>query len=173
MPGRDTSAWHGRYARGRCCAGRGGLGGRVRAPRGDGGMMRKGFLIVAAVLSSCGNRPNPPAAEKKDAAPVDAEAVELAARPLGMPDLAAYGWRKRAGQPAFRLARKAEDRGDWAEVVASCTQALAADPDHLEAAWLLAIGHAKLGENDRVAAPLSQAVAGELARWGTPSLEHP
>ncbi|MGH9885151.1 MAG: tetratricopeptide repeat protein [bacterium] len=135
--------------------------------------MSKAALIMATVLSSCGNRPNPPPPEKKDAAPVDAAVVELAARPLGMPDLAAYGWRKRGGQPAFRLARKGEERGDWAAVVASCRQALAADADHLEAAWLLAIGYAKLGQNDQVLAPLSQAVAGELARWGTPSLEHP
>jgi hypothetical protein len=134
---------------------------------------RKVALIVAAMLSACGNRPDPPAAAKKDAAPADAEAVELVARPLGLPDLAAYGWRKRAGQPAFRLARKSEDRGDWPAVVASCKQALAADPDHLEAAWLMAIGLAKLGQTDQVVAPLHQAVAGELARWGTPSLEHP
>lgn len=136
-------------------------------------MMHKVALIVAAMLSACGNRPNPPVAEKKDAAPADAEAIEIGARPLGVPELAVYGWRKRAGQPAFRLARKAEERGDWPAVVASCRQALAEDPDHLEAAWLLAIGLAKLGENDQVAAPLHQAVAGELARWGTPSLEHP
>ncbi|HEU4734012.1 MAG TPA: hypothetical protein VFT22_39240 [Kofleriaceae bacterium] len=90
-----------------------------------------------------------------------------------MPALSAYRWRKGAGQPAFRLARKAEDRDDWATVVATCTQALAADPGHLDAAWLLAVGYAKLGQPDRVLAPLSQAVAGDFGKWGPASLEHP
>src|ERR1043165_9530059 len=124
MPGRDTSAWHGRVAGGVCCtrtkrARPAATGPAREPPRARSRMTRKALLlIVAAVSSSCGNRPNPPPPEKKDAAPVDAEVVELAARPLGMADLAAYGWRKRAGQPAFRLARKAEERGDWAAVVA-------------------------------------------------------
>jgi hypothetical protein len=131
-------------------------------------------LIVAALLSGCGNRPGPAPAEKKDAAPADGEvAVEIAARPLGLPELAAYGWRRRAGQPAFRTARKAEDQGDWPAVIAACKEALAADAGHLEAAWLLAIGYAKVGQLDAVAEPLQQAEAGEFARWGQASLDHP
>jgi hypothetical protein len=63
-------------------------------------------FVIAALLAACGNRPSPPVADKKDAAPADAEAaVEIAGRALGLPDLAAYGWRRRAGQPAFRNAR--------------------------------------------------------------------
>src|SRR5262249_4025301 len=120
-------------------------------------------LVVAAMLSACGNRPSPPPAERKDAASADAEAaVDLAARPLGLADFEAYSWRRRAGQPAFRLARAAEDRGDWPAVIAACKDALAADAGHLEAAWLLAIGHAKVGQLDQVAAPLQQAAAGEF-----------
>jgi len=130
-------------------------------------------LAVAVMLSACGNRPSPPPA-RKDAAPADADAaVDLGARALGLADLDAYGWRRRAGQPAFRIARAAEDRGDWPAVVAACKDALAADAGHLEAAWLLAIGHAKVGQLDQVAGPLQQAAAGEFARWGQASLDHP
>src|ERR1051325_5924537 len=46
--------------------------------------VRRAGLIVTAVLAACGNRPDPPAAQKKDAAPADAAVVELDARPLGM-----------------------------------------------------------------------------------------
>jgi hypothetical protein len=133
------------------------------------------FFIIPLVISlGCGNKPAQPPPATQDVRPVDARTtVELAPRPLGMADLAAYRWRKRGGQPAFRLARKAEDRDDWATVVTTCTQALAADPGHLEAAWLLAVGLAKLGQLDRVLAPLQQAAAGDFGKWGLASLELP
>jgi hypothetical protein len=99
--------------------------------------------------------------------------AEIDGKPLGLPELAAYGWRKRGGQPAFRIARKAEDRDDWSAVVTTCTQALAADPGHLEASWLLAVGLAKLGKTDRVLGPLQQAAAGDFGKWGPASLELP
>jgi hypothetical protein len=134
-------------------------------------------LIIALAISpgcglGCGKRPLP--LDKKDARPADAETVaEVDGKPLGLPELAAYGWRKRGGQPAFRFARKAEDAGDWSTVVTTCTQALAADPGHLEAAWLLAVGLAKLGKTDRVLGPLQQAEAGDFGKWGPASLELP
>jgi hypothetical protein len=127
----------------------------------------------------CGSTPSPPPAkqdlpDKRDAGIADAPAaVELPAAPLGLADLDGFRWRKRAGQAAFRLARKAENRDDWAAVVRICRDALVADPSHLEAAWLLAIGHAKLGALDQVLAPLAQAEAGDFAKWGVAALENP
>jgi hypothetical protein len=55
----------------------------------------------------------------------------------------------------------------------ACQQALAADPDHLEASRLYAVGLAHLGKIDQVLAPLSRAAAGDFARWGQASLELP
>jgi hypothetical protein len=136
---------------------------------------RVAFAMAAAGALACGNRASPPRAKKDAGAPppaVDA-ALELDGAALGMPDLAAYRWRKRAGQPAFRLARRAEDRGDWAAVVAACQQALAADPGHLDASWLVAVGLAKLGRLDQVLAPLQRAAAGDFGKWGQASLELP
>jgi hypothetical protein len=99
--------------------------------------------------------------------------VEFAPRPLGVAELSAYQWRKRAGQPAFKTARKAEGREDWAAVVVACRDALAADPGHLDAAWLLAAGLGKLGRTSELAQPLAQAVAGDFGKWGQASLELP
>lgn len=130
--------------------------------------------VVALASLACGSRATPPPPDKpgKDAGAVDA-ALEIDGAALGLPDLAAYAWRKRTGQPAFRLARQAEERGDWAAVVAACRQALAADPGHLEASWLQAVGLAKLGQLDQVLAPLHRAAAGDFSKWGQASLELP
>ena len=126
--------------------------------------------FVAAAACS-GSKPKPAVGD--DGGPRDAATVDLAPRPLGLPDLAAWGWRDRGGQPAFRIAREAEARGDWAKVVETCSQALAADPGNLDAAWLLAVGHAKLGHFDQVLAPLQLAAAGDFGKWGPASLALP
>jgi len=142
--------------------------------------MRPGVALVLALTAvggsqGCGSRVTTAPSDKKDAgaAVPDDAAVEIEPVALGLPEVAAYGWRKRGGQPAFRLAREAEARGDWAAVVAACEQALAADPVHLEASWLSAVGLAKLGKLDQVLAPLSRAAAGDFSKWGQASLELP
>lgn len=132
---------------------------------------------LGAPVTGCSGRAAPPAPERRDAGSAQALAspasIEVEARPLGLPALDGYGWRKRKGQPAFRLARASEQVGDWAAVAATCQQALAADPDHLEASWLLAVAFAKLGQLDRILAPLLRAEAGDFAKWGQASLELP
>lgn len=138
--------------------------------------MRLGALVVAIVVAAgaCGGGTKPEPAKKDDAGtPADAATLEVAARPLGMPDLASFQWRKRAGHPTFRAARKAEGAGQWDEVVKLCRQVLAADPGHLEAAYLLAAALGKLGQHDALLAPLHQAAAGDLGKWGFASLELP
>jgi hypothetical protein len=128
--------------------------------------------LALALLIACGGgggaAPPPP---KKDAAVPDAPVLDIPARTLGMPDLASYMWRKRGGHPAFRIARTAEAKNQWADVVTTCKQALAADPGHLEAAWLLAAGLGRLGKHDELLGPLHLAVAGDFGKWGPASLE--
>lgn len=145
--------------------------------------MRSGVALVLALAAvggsqGCGSRATTAPPDKRDAGPgsavpADASVVEIEPVALGLPEVAAYGWRKRGGQPAFRIAREAEERGDWAGVVAACEQALAADPVHLEASWLYAVGLAKLGKFDQVLAPLSRAAGGDFSKWGQASLELP
>jgi hypothetical protein len=100
--------------------------------------------------------------------------VALAPLPLGMSEVSGFGYRKRAGQPAFELARAGEAAGDWATVAMRCREALAADPNHLDAAYLLAVALAKTGGGaEQILAPLTKAVAGDYAKWGQASLEQP
>jgi hypothetical protein len=132
-------------------------------------------MLALAGGAACGHGTSSPPAVRHDAEAVarDAAPVELPVRPLGLADVSAFGWRKRAGHAAYRLARKAEARGDWAGVVTACRQALAADPGHLEASYLLAIGLAKTGQLDQVLGPLQLAAAGDYGKWATASLDQP
>ena len=105
--------------------------------------------------------------------PAGSATIELPARPLGLGQLAGFGWRTRSGQPAFRAAQAAEAAGNWPTVVRACTQALVADPGHLDAAWLLAIAYAKTGALDKITEPLALAGAGDYGKWAVASLVHP
>jgi hypothetical protein len=146
--------------------------------------MNRVWLLAAFMASApgasagCGHgEPAAAPSPRRDAAahasaPGDAR-VQLPARALGEPNLAAFAWRRRGGQAEFTLARKAEARGVWTEVDAACGRAIDKDPLHLEAQWLDAIALAKLGRLDAVTTPLTTAVAGDFAKWSEPSLEHP
>lgn len=134
--------------------------------------------LVALVLVGCGSKPatEPPPHRDDAAVPPGNAGIQVAAAPkhaLGLPDFEAWEWRKRAGMPAFRTARKAEARGDWASVASSCAEALAADPGNLEAAWLLAVANGKLGKLDAVTQPLALAGAGDFGKWALASLDQP
>jgi hypothetical protein len=132
------------------------------------------LVVVVCLLAACGRGGATP--KKKDDAGVTADAaapVTLEPLTLGLPELDSYGWRKRGGHPAFRVARAAEAKADWAQVVTTCKQALAADPSHLEAAWLLAAAYGRLNQQAELVAPLVKAVSGDFGKWGHASLELP
>lgn len=131
------------------------------------------LCVAAACGKGSGSAPSPPPKHDAGTAATTPAQVELPPQPLGLPELSAYQWRKRAGQPAFKTARKAEGRGDWTAVVLACREALAADPLHLDAAWLLAAGLGKLGKTAEIVEPLARAVAGDFGKWGQASLELP
>jgi hypothetical protein len=134
------------------------------------------ILALVLALGACGHggsSADPPPQRRDGGALAKDAALELPARPLGLGSLDEFRWRKRSGQAAFRLARKAEDREDWPGVVAAAHDALAADPGHLEAAWLYAVALAKTGKLGEVLAPLSVAAAGDLGKWGHAALEQP
>lgn len=107
-------------------------------------------------------------------APVADASVALAPLVLGLPEVATFDYRARGGHAAFKLARASEAQGDWATVAAQCQAALAADPNHLDAAYLLAVAIARTGGGaEQILAPLTTAVAADYAKWGTASLEQP
>src|SRR3569623_428471 len=123
-------------------------------------------LIVALVACGHSTGTPPPPVPAKDAGPgKDAAVVEIPAQPLGLAQLSRFAWRKRAGPPAFKTARKAENMNDWPTVAARCKEALAADPTHLEAAWRDAVALAKTNQPDGVLAPLITAGTGDFGKW--------
>jgi hypothetical protein len=134
------------------------------------------LLVVIGATAACGKGTSSPT--KRDAAVTSTQdaapaMVELAERPLGLPDLAAHQWRDRGGHASFREARAAEARQDWPAVTSACRAALAADPTHLEASWLLAAALGRQNKNTELVEPLQTAVAGDFAKWGKASLELP
>lgn len=133
--------------------------------------------LAAALLSSCSDRGAQSRAEPAASPPPAPAAPPPFAPPaavvLGVESLSALRWSERSGHAAFRLARAAERRGQWAQMVAHCQSALAADPSHLEASWLLAAGLVHLGRHAEVGEPLARAVAGEPGKWGPPALTLP
>lgn len=134
----------------------------------------RGIVVLVCLLAACGRGETTPPKKKDDAAaPADAAPVTLEPLTLGLPELDSYRWRKRGGHPAFRVARAAEARADWPQVVTTCKQALAADPGHLEAAWLLAAAYGRLNQQAELLGPLVQAVSGDFGKWGHASLELP
>jgi hypothetical protein len=102
-----------------------------------------------------------------------AAVVEVEVRPVGRANLDAYGWRRGPGRAAVARALAAEKKGDMAGVAREAAAALAADPGHLEAAWLVAIAKAKLGDVEGVLEPLAIAASGDWAKWGERSLVLP
>ncbi len=132
------------------------------------------LVILLACGRSAGTSENAaPHREDGGAPPADTRALAIPAVP-GMQRLADFAYRTRGGQDAFRQARQAEATGDWAGVVASCRRALAADPKHLDAMYLLAVALAKTGASpDEIVVPLASAVAGDFVKWGVASLRQP
>ena len=92
---------------------------------------------------------------------------------LGAPALTDFAWRSRAGQQEYERARAAEKIDDWATVVEGCGKARGIDASHLDAAWLEAVGQARLGHLDAVIEPLERATSGDWGKWGQRALTAP
>ncbi len=134
------------------------------------------FALVLCVAAACGKGSGgsgdpPPKRDDAGSAAAPRSRVDLPARALGVEGLEAYLYRKRAGHAAYQAARKAEAASDWQTVITQCKAALAADPTHLDAAWLLAAALAQQTKWDAIVEPLSLAVAADFQKYGTPALE--
>ena len=133
-------------------------------------------LGLLGACGKCGDPPPPPqVAPPRDATPAPRPDAphDLAPLALGRPSADAFAYVTRGGQPAYRDARAAEAHGDWPGVAAACRRALAMDPGHLAASYLLAVALAKTGRLDQVLAPLQVAVGGDFAKWAAASLAQP
>lgn len=84
-----------------------------------------------------------------------------------------YGKGKKAYEQAEKAAVPKKGEPDWAAVAASCEEALAADADHLDAAFLLARARVETGQAAGVAKPLTQALAGDYLAFAPELAEAP
>ena len=135
-------------------------------------LLGTGAAIGAAACSGSGSGEARPKVTGDDGGVAAAAApVEIELRPLGTTSLDGFGWRRGAGKDAFARALAAEKKGDLPAVEREAAAALAADPGHLEAAWLVAVARARQGNLDGVLAPLEVAAAGDWGKWGERSLE--
>ncbi len=129
-------------------------------------------LAAAAFAAGCGGGGEARAKAGDDGTVAAAVVpVDVALRPLGCKGLDAYGWRRGPGRDAFSRALAAEKKGDLPGVEREAAAALAADPGHLEAAWMVAVARARLGKLDGVLGPLEIAASGDWAKWGERSME--
>lgn len=146
-------------------------------------MMRswRASLVVSTLLAGAACRDGSGtvvAAQQQPGAAAFAEAgvdaATVAPLVLGAPRIDAFSYRKRAGHAAFTRAREAEAAGRWPEVVTACNEALATDPAHLDAAYLLAVALAKTGADPAaIVVPLTTAVSGDFIKWGAAALAQP
>jgi hypothetical protein len=139
-------------------------------------MLRGRPIVVIALMAACSGRSSSPSPEaRNDAGSAVAAAplptVELPVLPLGAARLEDFAWQGGPGREPYVRALAAEKAQAWPAAIAACQEALAADPDHLDAAWLLAAARVRQGELGAVLAPLAQAATGDWAKWGERSLD--
>lgn len=142
--------------------------------------MRLGLSLVLSAACACSGRGQEARpAPAHDGGPVEAP-VRVAVPeplPLGTASAEGFDYRRGPGREAYSAAVRAEklarDDADWQAVIDASRAALAADPGHLDAAWLLAAALARKGEHDAILEPLSRAVAGDWGKWGERSLTLP
>jgi hypothetical protein len=139
---------------------------------GAAGLCGLGLVILVA----CGSRRD----DRADRPPEDGRVAEVPVPlppatplPLGKPTLAEFTYNRGTAIAALERALAAEAAGDWSAAGAAAEEALRAVPGNLEAAWILALMRARMGQTAGVLEPLSLAVAGDWLRWGARARQEP
>jgi hypothetical protein len=114
-----------------------------------------GSASAAAAIDAAPQIPDPPVRALGAASPEEAD------------------YRHGGGAAAYARAIAAEKQADWPAVVAACRLALAADPHHIDAAWLEAAALARQNAFGDMLDPLGVAAAGDWGKWGERSLVMP
>jgi hypothetical protein len=138
------------------------------------GLLGLGLVMLVSCGSRRDDRAKPPPEDGRalvEEAP--APLPPVTPLPLGKPSLAEFTYNRGTAIAALERALAAEAAGDWAATGAAAQEALQAVPGNLEAAWILAIMRARMGQIEGVLEPLSMAVAGDWLRWGERSQKDP
>jgi hypothetical protein len=130
--------------------------------------------ILLGFAAACGNS----SGGSRSGASDDAGSATPAERPhvpkavaIGRPSLTGFAYSRGPGRKPFRDAIAAEKQQDFAGAEKHSRAALAADPGHLEARWLLGKALAAQKRYAAVGDELAVAVAGDWLRWGPRVLE--
>ncbi|HTJ40952.1 MAG TPA: hypothetical protein VL463_02615 [Kofleriaceae bacterium] len=138
----------------------------------------RGAVLVFLVVGACGGKRTDDGAGPAsgaavatiDAAPQIPDPPRL---PLGAASPAEADYRHGPGASAYVKALAAEKQADWPGVIAACREARAADPHHIDAAWLEAAAFARQRAFADMIEPLGVAAAGDWGKWGERSLVLP
>jgi hypothetical protein len=152
----------------------GGLASLAGTMRLGGGLLGLGLMMLVACGSRRDDRAKPPPEDGRarvEEAP--APLPPVTPLPLGKSALAEFTYNRGTAIAALERAIAAEAAGDWAAAGAAAEEALQAVPGNLEAAWILAMMRARMGQTEGVLEPLSMAVAGDWLRWGERSRQDP
>ena len=125
-------------------------------------------LAIACAIACGGGKSGQGSATKDDAvaAPVLPAVAPIAMPPLGVDRVTRFNFIYDAGAPAYEKAVLARKAKNWAQVKSECETALAKDPQHLDAHWLLGIALAHAGEHAAAVDHLAAAIAGDYYRYG-------
>lgn len=129
-------------------------------------MLKRLPLLLAAGLGCGGKGGDPPAPAKQDGASAHPTVAPLVVPALGVDRPTRFDYTDGDGEKDYQRAIGAYKKKDWAGVRASCEKALAADPSHLDAHWLLAGALAQTGDLAGAVDHVVTVVAADDVRFG-------
>lgn len=126
------------------------------------------MVVVAISAIACGCHRDHAAPHPRDAQVVTPAPLPAPLPPLGVDRITRFNYPYGDGGAAYAKAQaayKAKPR-DWAAVRAGCEAAIAKDPDHLDAQYLLGVALARGGDAAGAADHLALALAGDYFAYG-------
>ena len=125
-----------------------------------------GAVLGVALVAACGKKSEPPKG-KHDAAPAPTIAP-IATPPVGVDAIRRMNFTWDVGGSAYEKAAaayRAKTR-DWSAIRGLAETAIAKDPQHLDARYLLGVALARVGEPAAAVEHLVAALAGDLYKYG-------
>lgn len=120
------------------------------------------MALAIALLAACGKKSD----LHKDDAGGRLAVAPIALPALGVDRVGRFNFIYGDGARDYEKAAASAKKRDWAAVRASCEAALAKDPQHLDAQWLLGQALAQSGEHAAAADHVEAALAADYYRYG-------
>lgn len=124
------------------------------------------LIIILILAASCGKKSGGAPVKDDAAAPVQPQVAPIAMPALGVDRIARFNFIYDQGAPAYDKAVAKKKARDWSAVRAECELALAKDPAHLDAHWLLGTALVQVGEAAAAVDHFALALAGDYYKYG-------